>query len=56
MNYFLIMLRNCEDRDQLALTWKVFAACAEHFPDRQWIEARDAFKARAKELGLEWLR
>ncbi len=54
MTFTLHMLRSAHTRDELVLCWRYFCLCMQMKPNFNWNEARDAFKQRARELGLEW--
>ena len=56
MSFYLHVLQNAQSRDELALCWKVFAKWSQIWPDRQWQDVQDAFKERARQLGLEWTK
>lgn len=54
MTFHLHMLRNAHTREELAICWRVFSACARAWPDGSWEEVKEAFKLRAEEMGLKW--
>ena len=54
MNPFLPELREADTREQLAIVWRVIAKLQQAFPSSHWEQAKDAFRERCEELGLEW--
>lgn len=54
MNPFLPDLRKAENMHELAIIWRVIASLSKVYPSTQWEEAKEAFRTRCQELGMEW--